>query len=91
MKILAQEVESLQGFFGSPLSTQKVCEMKVGKNDAGLIRLLRVWQTGGSSPMTFLTYDVQEKPVGLKAVRSRHMLLTRITHSAVSWLGLQGR
>ncbi len=41
--------------------------------------------------MTFLTYDVQEKPVGLKSVRSRHMLLTRITHSAVSWLGLQGR
>ncbi len=56
------------------------------KNDAGLIRLLRVWQTGGSSPMTFLTYDVQEKPVGLKAVRSRHMLLTRITHIAVLWL-----
>ncbi len=52
MKILAHEVESIQEFFGSPLSTQKVWEMKVGKNDAGLIRLLRVWRAGGSSPMT---------------------------------------
>jgi hypothetical protein len=41
MKILAHKVESIQEFCGSPLSTQKDCEMKVGKNDAGLMRLLR--------------------------------------------------
>jgi hypothetical protein len=43
MKILAHKVKSVQEFCGSPLSTQKVCEMKVAEG-------LASWR--------FLTYDV---------------------------------
>jgi hypothetical protein len=39
----------------------------------------------------FLAYNEQGEKVWLKAVRSWHMPLTRITHSAASRLGLQGR
>jgi hypothetical protein len=36
MKILAYEVESTEEFCGSPLVTQKVWEMKLGRNYGGL-------------------------------------------------------
>jgi hypothetical protein len=86
MKILAHEVESIQEFFGSLLSTQKVCEMKVGNNDTGLMRLLRktakpipgkppqVTRQEGLASWRFLTYDVAHSPDQSAIVLQRQSL-----------------
>jgi hypothetical protein len=41
MKILAHEVDSIEEFCGLPLSSQKVWEMQLEKEDSGLLRSLR--------------------------------------------------
>jgi hypothetical protein len=49
MKITAHEVESIEEFCDSLLGTKKFWEMRLGKINAGLMRLLRAVAKSSSS------------------------------------------